>query len=156
MSKYRCDNCEFEGEEKDLPLAKDLMSRLSPGECYTDRECPKCGSLCFPLAVVEDPDTIGVLEKDNAVQMEQMSINVKWLIEKFDLLHDKFCPTKSGTWQQRVEQVVAALHEVTGPLNTGDYGKIACKNCPHPLEDHDPEDDRCTKCACAGFEVGIS
>ena len=48
---YRCDNCGHIGGEGELPEARDLLQRLEPGGVFTDRECPHCGSLCFPMGV---------------------------------------------------------------------------------------------------------
>jgi predicted RNA-binding Zn-ribbon protein involved in translation (DUF1610 family) len=45
---YTCDNCGLTDDEDALPYAKSLSLRLTPGEAYTDKECPKCGALCFP------------------------------------------------------------------------------------------------------------
>lgn len=155
MGKYRCDNCEFEDEEDDLPDAKELSMRLTPGGKYTDKECPKCHALCFPIEEEDGkPDQIPP-EMAAHDALDQLTVNQNWLMEKFDLLHDMLCPDKTGTWQQRVEQVHSACIALKEQRQQADYGKIACKNCLHPLEDHDPENDRCTKCACAGFEVDI-
>lgn len=43
-----CANCGFRSPHDGLPQAKDLWQRLTPGEIYTDVECPHCGALCFP------------------------------------------------------------------------------------------------------------
>ena len=45
---YVCDNCGFTAEPEELPDAKDLWQRLTPGGIYTNKECPECGALCFP------------------------------------------------------------------------------------------------------------
>ena len=46
---YRCANCSFEAEREGLPDAKDLFLRLEAGGIFTDKECPKCGALAFPV-----------------------------------------------------------------------------------------------------------
>jgi len=47
--KYECDNCNHQGTEENLPDVKKLFSRLTVGGIFTDKECPKCGALCFPI-----------------------------------------------------------------------------------------------------------
>lgn len=51
MAKYQCDNCDHIDDEENLPDAKDLHMRLTPGGVYTDKECPECEehALCFPV-----------------------------------------------------------------------------------------------------------
>lgn len=46
---YVCGNCGRIDKEDQLPDAKDLSQRMLPGDTYTDKECPSCGSLSFPL-----------------------------------------------------------------------------------------------------------
>lgn len=46
---YRCNSCGLEDNQYHLELAKDLSDRLDPGGPYTDRECPLCGALCYPI-----------------------------------------------------------------------------------------------------------
>ena len=48
---YECANCGRKAEWIDLPDARDLWSRLLPGDIYTDKECAdlECGALCFPV-----------------------------------------------------------------------------------------------------------
>ena len=49
------------------------------------------------------------------VQLDQSSINTRWLLASLDEIHDALCPEQSGTWQQRVEQAVkAAKQKATG------------------------------------------
>lgn len=50
MAKYQCNNCGHTADEYDLPDAKDLHMRLTPGDIYTNKECPECEAhaLCFP------------------------------------------------------------------------------------------------------------
>lgn len=45
---FVCENCDHEDHYDNLPVAKNLESRLEPGDIYTDVECPKCGALCYP------------------------------------------------------------------------------------------------------------
>lgn len=45
---WKCDNCGFVACRGELPLAKDLSERIEPLGKFTDRECPKCGALCYP------------------------------------------------------------------------------------------------------------
>ena len=51
LDLYKCDNCGHIAPGDSLPLAEDLLSRLTPGGIFTDRECDKCEerALCFPM-----------------------------------------------------------------------------------------------------------
>jgi len=55
----------------------------------------------------EEENDVEVPEDKDAL-IAQLKANQKWLMLKFDLLHDMLCPDKTGTWQQRVEQVCSA------------------------------------------------
>jgi uncharacterized protein YmfQ (DUF2313 family) len=43
-----------------------------------------------------------------AKRISQMSLNFQWLLERVDAAHAVLCPDKSGTWQQRADQLVEA------------------------------------------------
>ncbi len=59
---YRCDNCSHCAQYQDLPSAKDLAERIDEAGPKTDRECPKCGALCYPVnqEETEDPATLAL------------------------------------------------------------------------------------------------
>ena len=44
-------------------------------------------------------------EQEHA-RAEQLALNCRWLIAKFDELHRILCPKRMGTWQERVSQVI--------------------------------------------------
>jgi len=46
---YRCGNCDFLSTADFMPDAKDIGIRMTPGETYTDKECPLCHMLAFPV-----------------------------------------------------------------------------------------------------------
>jgi hypothetical protein len=65
---YRCANCSFEADREDLPDAKDLFIRLEAGGIFTDKECPKCGALAFP--VKEEKGTVkGFMRMEEALEI---------------------------------------------------------------------------------------
>jgi hypothetical protein len=47
--KYECQNCGRKAEGAKLPPVDDPQMRFEPGDVYTDRQCAKCGALCYPL-----------------------------------------------------------------------------------------------------------
>lgn len=47
----------------------------------------------------------------------QLSLNFKWLLEKFDVMHARLCPRHRGSWQERVEHVYKEI------LNRVDDGR---------------------------------
>lgn len=46
--RLACANCSWKGPEERAKEAQDLTMRHEVGSLYSDRECPKCGALCFP------------------------------------------------------------------------------------------------------------
>ena len=54
QERYECDDCGFTGNEDEFPEARKLSMRLTPGGAYTDRECPECECLAFPVKTPED------------------------------------------------------------------------------------------------------
>lgn len=65
-------------------------------------------------------DNLGcVMEHKRA---EQLSTNCKWLISKFDELHDILCPDHLGTWQQKIEKVMETVRNLQ-KLNFLELGK---------------------------------
>ncbi len=50
---YQCNNCKQIFPVEDCPIAKDLEARLDSDGVYTDRECPKCGALCYSMPAVK-------------------------------------------------------------------------------------------------------
>lgn len=48
-----CDNCGFTAGADTMDDAEDLPSRLTRGGLYTDKECPACGALAFPVTLEE-------------------------------------------------------------------------------------------------------
>jgi hypothetical protein len=48
---YECQDCESEWHKNQLNPAKDLSERMTPGDVYTDVECPSCGALCYPIEI---------------------------------------------------------------------------------------------------------
>ena len=57
--RFKCENCDFSGQESKFKPAERLGERLDPGGVYTDRECPECGALAYPHTkyVVRNKDT---------------------------------------------------------------------------------------------------
>lgn len=45
----------------------------------------------------------------------QNNVNVRWLIERLDRVHDALCQDKNGSWQQRADQVVEAAERIANP-----------------------------------------
>ena len=54
QNRYECDDCGFTGNEDEFPEARKLSMRLTPSGAYTDRECPECECLAFPVKTPED------------------------------------------------------------------------------------------------------
>ena len=47
--KLQCDNCSHTADYDDFPEAEDFHTRNSIGFLFSDKECPKCGALAFPV-----------------------------------------------------------------------------------------------------------
>ena len=48
--KLQCDNCSHTADYDDFPEAEDFHTRNSIGFLFSDKECPECGALAFPVA----------------------------------------------------------------------------------------------------------
>lgn len=59
---YQCDNCGHLSEYDSLPDAKDIEMRLSPGGTHTDKECPHCHALCFPVELKDVAENISAID----------------------------------------------------------------------------------------------
>lgn len=46
---YECDNCHHRGNRETFRPAKKVGTRIDPGGTYTDKECPRCGALAYPV-----------------------------------------------------------------------------------------------------------
>lgn len=46
--KVACGNCNWKGAEERCAYASDIEQRHGVGSIYSDLECPKCQSLCYP------------------------------------------------------------------------------------------------------------
>lgn len=57
LQPFQCANCDHVAEYVDLPPAQDLakrMAEMSPGDVFSDVECPDCGALCFPQTETDE------------------------------------------------------------------------------------------------------
>lgn len=45
---YQCSQCDWIGDRSAAVAIEDPASKTTPGQTYTDRECPQCGYRCFP------------------------------------------------------------------------------------------------------------
>jgi hypothetical protein len=48
-TRLRCANCGREGAEAMFDAARRVTERHLPGDRFSDRECPSCGALAFPM-----------------------------------------------------------------------------------------------------------
>ncbi len=76
--------------------------------------------------------------------LRQMSVNVRWLIGQFDAIHQVVCASHTGTWQQRVEKVVAVLVGKEAGATATVLREVARKREAHVLDhgwtaEHDDE-----------------
>jgi len=52
-TKYKCDNCSITRDTGDFADVSDADIRFSVGSPFTDKECPDCGALTYPVTVIE-------------------------------------------------------------------------------------------------------
>jgi predicted RNA-binding Zn-ribbon protein involved in translation (DUF1610 family) len=62
IDRYECINCGHRAHRDRMKDAADLTCRLLPGETFTDKECPKCGSLAYP------EEAIGRVERERWIR----------------------------------------------------------------------------------------
>jgi hypothetical protein len=46
-------------------------------------------------------------------RLEQMELNFRFLLNHIEVMHTLLCPDKTGTWQDRTQQVLKAVQEIT-------------------------------------------
>lgn len=46
---YQCDDCKRIYSKEDCDPIEHLSQRIDPGGVYTDKQCPSCGALCYPM-----------------------------------------------------------------------------------------------------------
>lgn len=44
--------------------------------------------------------------------INQTTINNKWLLKQFDIIHDLLCPNYIGTWQEKVLKCIEILEKI--------------------------------------------
>ena len=62
---------------------------------------------------VHDVEYVTRREAEEEIEAEksradQLWLNITWLVDKIDRIHEVLCPGQNGTWQQRAEQAVKA------------------------------------------------
>lgn len=96
--KYKCGNCGRIADEKKLPYAEDIHMRLEPGEIYTDRQCPKCGALCYPHETGDrSPMTSGEIEAETQKIQDALWKLAKRLKRQGDIALLSIVPAKAAT-----------------------------------------------------------
>jgi len=60
--KHECDNCGRAWSEGELKEPRDLVQRLDPGGTFPSGECPKCGALCYPMALWDETVKVGLAD----------------------------------------------------------------------------------------------
>ena len=77
-------------------VVEELLSAVLSGKQLLEKlECPLSG-----------------LEAERRTA-KQIGVNDRWLISLIDQVHDDLCPGKTGTWQDRAKQVMAAASEIS-------------------------------------------
>lgn len=79
---YACANCDWRGDENEAKDARDLYVRMEAGDTYTDKECPECGALAFPVKeaaaepITLDREHLAALAEAARVQLEDLESGV--------------------------------------------------------------------------------
>jgi|TARA_B100002003_G_C13967483_1_gene468334 hypothetical protein len=87
MKKFKCDDCGMVGNEDEFPEAKDILLRMEVGGTYTDKECPECGALAYPVDKRMDgwSETLNLSDE---LKAELGKLRFDQLIEKHEGPHD--------------------------------------------------------------------
>lgn len=83
-------------------------------------------------AIKEIEDALPFIDIEHDAS-EQMSRNVKWLIEQIDTIHNNLCPDHHGTWQQRAEQAVLASSVAGGTTITVAEKSVLLMSLPRDM-----------------------
>jgi hypothetical protein len=62
MPLLECQNCGFLAESENFNTAQNIEQRHSPGDTFSDKECPHCGALGYP--VEDEQESIDELVHD--------------------------------------------------------------------------------------------
>ncbi len=169
MATYKCDNCDHIANEEDLPDAKDLPMRLTPGYAYTDKECPECEehALCFPVGdkfkqpaapaidAFSKDDLLAILEAARvALKDERTAVRIADAMDESDRriaeLRDKleavmqsdvslFAPTTKFIVCEVIEQKPAVSLHDTEEEALDHAAQCALENLKDPDDDEDNE-----------------
>ncbi|GIC77082.1 hypothetical protein [Moritella sp. F3] len=69
-TKYKCDNCSIARDTGDFADVSDADIRFSVGSPFTDKECPDCGALAYPVTVIE---TAEHFKSEATAMLEQLA-----------------------------------------------------------------------------------
>lgn len=56
--RLKCGDCHYEADEPGFRDAEHILERHLIGDTFSDRECPVCGALAFPVPVPQSPFNI--------------------------------------------------------------------------------------------------
>jgi len=55
-NEYQCHNCKYTNYGIAFRLVSNIHVRLDPGDVYTDKECPNCRCLAYPITAIQTAD----------------------------------------------------------------------------------------------------
>lgn len=122
---YECDSCDRVEQRANLPDADDLWVRLDPGNPYTDKECPDCGALMYPVTkhggintstVLRDARSLHNLLEENESEKEGFLVDVSGGEECLRLIFRRPGKRDRQLWiEQQGDNIVAIpAHDADG------------------------------------------
>jgi len=109
MTIFVCENCGHTDEEKEFCWADNIDCRITPGELYTNVQCPlpDCGALAYPA-------TCGKLEKSTREFLDAIIDATKPEVQEVVKIYkdkvDHFATSRSGKVMMR--EIVTVLKRV--------------------------------------------
>ena len=145
QNRYECDDCGFTGNEDEFPEARKLSMRLTPGGAYTDRECPECECLAFPVKTPEDEANARLLATapDLLAALRALVISIENVdFSPLDGVYDQI------PWAQAEAAIAKATTEHTGEAHDDRYYDKHCHpdSCDETCDNYPCE--LCQGCAC--------
>lgn len=79
--KYCCDNCSRTGDPDTFDEVQDVMERMTPGYPFTDKQCPDCCALAYPVDCDAPESTIKTMFVCFYTHRHGHDITVHWTAE---------------------------------------------------------------------------
>lgn len=96
----QCDNCNFTARTWQMQPVKDIGQRIDVGGVYTDKECPHCGALCYPVTAwgiyTALQSLVAEHEKETSVEVAMAALGVQGLDVQLTIFQEIYNANKTN------------------------------------------------------------